>query len=320
MTPAATSTYYDTLLHLYRVTETSFFSPLHKSTKYLYRRPVLWALQKSIAKHFSHNVPKLFARNSTAKKGHFNTFMSDLDLSAVFPETPTSSENLRMLSFHQSWHKQLPFIGEIQIHTQEEYHRLAALERSRGDLISFLWSLRKIRWMEIALENYSTPYHKRKALRAIQSCLIRLGCHRKAEPWGNISFLDSSSAKNLKKIFIRHGLSVPRHIKDNREIRVFSPHMDFWISNKRSYTDNLLVLPGKTILIFLALLPPDQVYPEPIEEIKKLPKIKKVKKQLLQYESLMVKSTLRTRPHLEKENLSWLEKIDAEMNSPLDAG
>lgn len=159
----------DILYHASRLTWGPRWRRFHEAVRALYLGPVTGLLSFVLRptgqpRRFLSLVP----RHSTTSSGSFHAFQSDLDLSAVFAYE-SEAPRREIVRRHRNWQRRLPFLGELEVYTAQEYEELKALLSASS--YPFLRRIRKLAWMEKARAASPSRYHWLKANRSIEAIL-----------------------------------------------------------------------------------------------------------------------------------------------------
>jgi hypothetical protein len=268
--------------------------------------PGFWALQQ-LAPSAARGPLQWKARHSVLSPGVFNPALSDIDLAVCFPFTPNTQELDSLSRFYRRMRRVIPVLGEMEVYSKSEWTIRTRIERKRamGDLISFLWNVRKMGWIEKKLSASMHPYHAYKLERALHRCWDQLGEQPVKIP--RRSQLSSASAKRLRDILT--------------ELGVYSESR---LSHAQYYCDYLLcvvgsewILPEGTAQSLLSILPPAQSLPPDLQkEIdwrRTRHSVGQTRQMLMLHEWISVRSRQRTHPAEAPGHQYWIDRLRGEL-------
>lgn len=146
------------LLTLDRGTRSRAFRPLHEAVRVVYRGPLTAFLQSRLRRQASRL--RLIPRHSATTPGRFSLFRSDIDYSAVLSGDTSAATFSRVIKTYERWQKSWLFLGEMEMYTEDEYRIQGALEKSHGELLNWIKTLRK--WARVKNTKHLSIYHREK--------------------------------------------------------------------------------------------------------------------------------------------------------------
>lgn len=296
----------DALLTASRILDRHEWRLLNEAVRRFWAGPGLWAIQ-SLAPASARGPLQWHARHSVLCPGVFNPALSDIDLTVCFPFTPTAQELDSLSQFYRRARRIVPVLGEMEAYSQSEWAIRTRIERkpAMGALISFLWNVRKMGWIEKKLSMPMHPYHAYKLERALHRCWEKLGELPAKKP--RRAQLASASAKKLRDILQSLGI-----------------YSESDCAHAQYYCDYLLcvvgsewVLPPATAQSLLSVLPPAQSLPEDlqkeIDQRRSRHHVGQTRQMLMLHEWIGVRSRQRTHPAEAPGHQYWIDRLRGEL-------
>lgn len=296
----------DTLLVAARLLDRREWRPLNEAVRRFWAGPGLWGLQQ-LAPSPARGPCQWNARHSVLCPGVFNPALSDIDLAVCFPFTPNSEELDSLSRFYRRVRRVVPVLGEMEVYSKSEWAVRTRIERkpAMGALISFLWNVRKMGWIEKKLSSPMHPYHVYKLERALHRCWEKLGelpvkCPRRSQ-------LSSASANRLREILMA--------------LQVYSeseaPHAQYYCDYLLCVVGSEWVLPPATAQSLLSILPPAQSLPpefqREIHQRRTRRSVVQTRQQLMLHEWISVRSRQRTHPAEAPGHQYWIDRLRDEL-------
>lgn len=126
-------------------------------------------LEKTLRSKLPANFCKLELRNSILTPEYFHFLYSDIDLAVVLKNCEFS-ELTKVRKILVKFKKFYPWMGEVEIYSEDEWHILNQLKKEIKDIYHPARSIRKYFWMGAPDDAYQGP----KRLRALQVILKKL--------------------------------------------------------------------------------------------------------------------------------------------------
>jgi hypothetical protein len=243
---------------------------------------------------------RVVARNSVTGTATFNAFVSDLDLALLFRDEPRAADVRRVQAFLRGVRAVLPFVGEAEIYTEREWALRQSAQRRAEPVIQLFWNIRKLRWIENDRRRAASRYHRRKAELGLRRCFDALGetgaVLRNTDHWRQLAtgfhrFLDD----------LWHLLQLPPVPEADADVLlcVQCDYLGLVVTSDPTACD-MLAVPGKTLIPFLALLPPSQRWvgrtEEVVERYRAHPEVAALRESVARWEWCVAQSCARTHP------------------------
>jgi hypothetical protein len=153
-----------------------YWQPFHRFVSWVYRKYAIRLVSRALNSTIKEETQvKVIARQSASTAVDFNAFASDLDVGVLLSEEVREETYSAMRLKLSNLNRRFKVLGEAEFYLESEWARRVFLESSNPEWLTAIRDLRKLTWMEQALETASTEYHKRKSLRSIRRIYSRLG-------------------------------------------------------------------------------------------------------------------------------------------------
>ncbi|MCC6278525.1 MAG: hypothetical protein IT289_11480 [Oligoflexia bacterium] len=234
---------------------------------------------------------KLIPRHSVASAHDYNAFFSDVDYTIVVRDQITDCKMALIIDAFSLIFSNLPFLGELEIHTATEYEMRNKIAYEFKTIIEILWLLRKWKWQVKLLEKNLSRYHREKAQRSIEKISMKLGASGEQPCFG--PFIEGELATLFPTLSFEPSVNLgPIYIEKTNYFE--------WSLSTDINRDSLVLTPN-SILILVAILPyTENLSPVVKNELKKVlqvPEVIKVKRAIAQYELLAFQSVKRIYGH-----------------------
>lgn len=251
----AVRTYYAVLLWLAETCDRSEFQWFNSFVQKFYRHLLipLIAIRLNATLKAQEKI-QLSIRHSAATRHRFNTFFSDVDLTAIAPHS--SEETYQRIRSHLlKWKRWIPSLGELEIYSQEEWNNLQKWLEEFGSTYSFLRDLRKTGWMAREKREHLIPYHQKKAERSHD---ILVQKHSPQGTW----------IHPLKKFLAHYTCLLPLSAQPI-QWPIYSRYLGYRMnpSSAGALTADELHLSTEETLILLTLCPVIQDYPKQLQDL-----------------------------------------------------
>jgi hypothetical protein len=308
--------FYRALLYLAQM-EGPLSRGLHKLVRAFYLTVFIRGFRALFClRHGTNHHVQWVIRHSTKSGDYFNSFFSDLDLTAIL-HNPSEKGFRAIRTFGQSCRRFCPFLGEIEIMTIDEKTRFDLLLKKHGELYRTLRTVRKIRWIEKSLESPRSAYHRAKALRAIEICLRSLNARGRAEDQRNFRWVSPPLEAYLKKRYA--GITVP-HFDIDRGCSYMSSYMEAVVgveqippTQTRQEHPTLHLSPDVSMLLFALApgfvgLPEDQI--QLTEQLRREnSQLQSDRSALAEIEVLVFQAFIRAQSEVEPWMSRWLNQL-----------
>ncbi len=301
--------YFDILLYLAEKSSSPSFAPLHHQVRNFYALSVPTCTKIGINGFSKNRRSQVFLRGSTKSSEGFNVFLSDLDLEILIPH---EDEN-HITEIRQKINrlkKVFPALGEAEIYTVDEKKKYNELLEDGEEIYSFLRKVRKTVWMKRALDTALTDYHKMKANRSRELCYKALRGDLRYD--ASLSSLISKFLKSWFPTVIVSGVDSYHGIFADDQYMGMRIFLQSPSENDETLSSHQvdLPLPENEGLVLLAISPnyfPDEKLSQAIRELRNIPSVRSVYRNLSELELLIAKAVRRASPQVIP--LEWIEQL-----------
>ena len=268
----------------------SFFQPAHE----LFRIILVWVSGKILG-GFSRRIDDRFhwhVRHSAAEKGEFHLFLSDIDYSLIVP-IYDQGKVARLKKIYYQCKKFFPWLGELEIYTEQERKELNQLLAVWGACYQRLRHFRKFNWMQLAIVKSKPGLSRMKYRRAMEKCLRKLQ-HSSAE----------AALADLLETEVLPGTEFSESF--------FFPYLGCWINATGSVAPYISYSLSPTKIVqYLALLPTVGISASggKIYELRKNPHIRAQYEALTKIEAFIIRAVNRGAPESKKEMQDWEQEF-----------
>jgi|GEM_PF-1987234 len=235
----------------------------------------------------------------------FNVFRSDLDYSVVFALEPTPQQVILVTEFIDRHRQFLPFLGELEFYTTDEWQQKQALEKRHRELFTLIRSFRKITWQVKAFAQAPSEFHRQKARNALK----RIAGVRSKD----FELEDIRAAMEQKlKIFLRN-VTFEKEIASPDAVQLFSHHLGWEFGTSLKQNDLAVQLTATDCVFFASLLPDGTVaFPEAVEaleELRREPRVREMFSALCRAEWLLCQSVRRQKGEPDSSLEDWVTHL-----------
>ncbi len=294
--------------------ERRIFKPFHEAVRLFYLGPGALFLEKILRpKNIKKEDFKLLIRHSSKTRNDFNAFLSDIDLTVVMADSciEDATQVVKRYHFTKAF---LLAVGELEIYSNSE---LLAYQRQLdifGDLYLWVRGIRKLAWMEKALTEAPSDYHRLKARRSIAKILSNTNISESSD---ETIYRSQFSKKILYWLDQEFSQALKVSQFEVQRLQAQSEHSDYLSS--RVYFEagqklkfGELYLPNDYALILLALTPmmgfENKEIEVAVEQIRsKDLKLQKVWGAFSKIESIVYGAVLRAQRHITEGERGWLQ-------------
>lgn len=296
----------DTLLAAARILDRPRWHSFNETVRRFWSGPGLWALQR-LAPAPARGPMQWKARHSVLSPGAFNAALSDIDLAVCFAFTPNAQELDTLSRFYRRIRRVVPVLGEMEVYSRSEWILRTRIESkpAMAALISFLWNVRKMGWLEKKLSIPTHPYHAYKLERALRRCWEKLGEPPVEKP--RRSQLSSASANQLREILMELGVYGE---SDGAYAQYYCDYLLCVVGSE-------WMLPPATAQSLLSILPPAQSLPadfqKAIDQRRTRHTVGQTRQMLMLHEWVCVRSRQRTHPAEAPGHQYWIDRLRGEL-------
>ncbi len=249
---------YGFLFNLTKISQNSFFNPIHNLARFVYLGPLTFFVEKKLCASTNTMLLKVIPRHSVKSGANFNLFLSDIDFYVVSPSSITLNWADQVSQYYSELKVWFPMLGELEIFTQGEWLELQRVKEENGPLLEILRDLKKIRWMVLEIQKNKTEYHLYKAKRAIRNILIKykqdIPKMELLRETKNHQIIADGISASLKKIIPVDKICAQINFPLPEIFSFYSRELDLTIGYG-DFSDADLILDRNSILCLLGLFP-----------------------------------------------------------------
>jgi hypothetical protein len=294
--------------------------PFHELIRRMYLGPGVlflnWVLKPAGCKKGEF---RLIPRHSSTVAGDFNAFQSDLDLTVILDDSRLDCAGEVVTRYHR-WKKRLPFMGELEIYSSSEHLRLERILQDESCVYPVIRRIRKLSWMEQALHDAPSRYHRAKMERSIAKILSKEDIDFSKHPLDYRAEFSERVKSHMDCWFEGDFFAEFSDETESMRQGIRSDYLatSLIVVQSRPPKPGELCLPEALIFTLLALTPRAHFEPSSVENLvcrlRSLPLVRKRWEEVSEIEYLTFQAVLRAQLSVSDADRHWLAGFNESFN------